>query len=266
MFHIIFIYLRDSNLTNGLGVVENVVIRNIRLSDAVLRADIDQMEGNCKTGEALDRNGNHVRAHQVSVWIAKLPESEIDSHLNIIVDNIVSMNSRADGLNIHGSVKGFVLQNSHIENSGDDCIGIWSTQSRVLIHNVTTVNCAVTAGIQQNWGSCVGTYAFTALRIDGLKCYDPFADVDGCNPRTHYTAIHLNHAFAEDCMPADSILSLKRISYFFSGSGKVCNRPRCGQCRSCCGHCSFHGFDNLKIEYLDATVPNGTCMLANAGC
>ena len=56
---------------NGNGTVSNVFIQNVRLSDAVKRADISQMRGNCATGEALDAEGKHVPAHQVSVWVAK---------------------------------------------------------------------------------------------------------------------------------------------------------------------------------------------------
>ena len=59
------------------------------------------------------------------------------------------MNSRADGLNVHGAVDGLTLQNSHIENSGDDCIGIWSTGIRNMsIWNMTAKDCSVTAGAQ----------------------------------------------------------------------------------------------------------------------
>ena len=60
---------------------------------------------------------------QVSVWVAKLPDSETGAHTNIVVDNLVSMNSRADGFNVHGAVRNLTLKNSHLENSGDDCIG-----------------------------------------------------------------------------------------------------------------------------------------------
>ena len=66
--------------TTGSGVVHNVVIRNVRLSDAVRRADTSKMAGDCSTGEALDSDGNHVRAHQVSFWVAKLPDSETSKH------------------------------------------------------------------------------------------------------------------------------------------------------------------------------------------
>jgi hypothetical protein len=65
--------------------------------------------------------------------------------------------------------------------------------------------------VQTNWGSCLGTYAFTSLAVDGLACYDPFTDPTGCNPRTHWTAIHLNHAFAKDCMPMGATLSLAGV-------------------------------------------------------
>jgi hypothetical protein len=127
------------------------------------------------------------------VWVAKLPASEAGAHSAVLVDNLVSMNSRADGLNVHGAVHGFTLRDSHIENSGDDCIGVWGTGiENMTVQNVTAANCAVTAGGQSNWGSCLGTYAFRSLRVDGLRCLDPFLSTKGCNARTHYTAMHLN--------------------------------------------------------------------------
>ena len=73
---------------NGDGPAENVVIQNVRLSDAVKRADIRQMKGQtnamkCNVGEALDDTGAHVHAHQVGVWVAKLPDSETKKHANV---------------------------------------------------------------------------------------------------------------------------------------------------------------------------------------
>ena len=73
---------------NGDGPAENVVIHNVRLSDAVKRADIRQMKGQtnalkCNVGEALDDTGAHVHAHQVGVWVAKLPDSETKKHANV---------------------------------------------------------------------------------------------------------------------------------------------------------------------------------------
>lgn len=47
---------------------------------------------------------------------------------------------------------------------------------------------------------------------------------------------------------------------------KPLDRPKCGQCRSCCGPCSVAGFDNLSVAYLDGSVPPGSCMKFNAGC
>jgi len=238
---------------NGNGVVQNVVIQNVRLSDAVQRADIKQMHGDCSSGEALDNDGQHVRAHQVSVWVARLPNSEAGRHSNILIDNLVSMNSRADGLNVHGAVEGLTLQNGHIANSGDDCIGIWSTGAEnVTVQDMTTANCAVTAGAQTNWGSCMGTYAFKSLKVANLKCYDPFLSTKGCNPRSHYSAIHLNHAFEKDCMPTGASLSLSGIEYFATEKPDApLSRPKCAQCRSCCGSCGYAGFDKLDVKYLD---------------
>ncbi len=254
--------------TNGDGVVHNVVVQNVRLSDAVKRAQVRNMHGDCNTGEALDADGQHVPAHQVSVWVAKLPDAEAGKHTNILIDNLVSMNSRADGLNVHGAVRGLTLRNSHIENSGDDCLGVWGAGiEHMSVENLTAANCAVTAGRQTNWGSCMGTYAFKSLSLRGFKCYDPFLSPKGCNPRTHWTAIHLNKAFAADCMPLGARLALSGVEYFASARPTVpLPRPKCGQCKSCCGSCSEAGFDNLTVVYADGSVPDGQCLSANAGC
>ena len=254
--------------TTGTGVVRDVTVRNVRLSDAVKRARVAQMRGDCATGEALDADGGHVRAHQVSVWVAKLPDAERGAHANVSVDGLVSMNSRADGLNVHGAVDGFALARAHLENTGDDCVGVWSARANASLRDVTLKNCAVTAGAQTNWGSCVGTYAFAALAVDGLACYDPFADATGCPPRTHYSAVHVNRGFASDCMPpAGATLALARVEYFASAAPATpLDRPKCAQCESCCGACSAEGFGNLRVEYVDGSVPAGSCKSEDAGC
>jgi hypothetical protein len=84
----------DGSQANGEGVVQDVVIQNVRLSDAVMRADVQEMLNDCNSGEALDADGNHVRAHQVSVWASKLPSSEKAAHTNVLIDNLVSGLSR----------------------------------------------------------------------------------------------------------------------------------------------------------------------------
>uniref|UniRef100_A0A7S2G0Z0 Uncharacterized protein n=1 Tax=Florenciella parvula TaxID=236787 RepID=A0A7S2G0Z0_9STRA len=105
----------------------------------------------------------------------------------------------------------------------------------------------------------MGTYAFKSVAVDGLNCIDPFETTDGCNPRTHYTGIHLNHAFANDCQPVGATLSLSNIAYSV-------DRPACGQCRSCCGQPTcLAGFEDMTVVY-DETVPDGECMAENAGC
>eukprot|EP01051_Picozoa_sp_SAG22_P002605 SAG22_NODE_118_length_19263_cov_16.155813_17_plen_188_part_00 len=174
---------------------------------------------------------------------------------------------------------------------------------------MTAKNCAVTAGPQGNWGSCMGTYAFKSLALDGLRCFDPFLTTSGCPARTHYTAMHLNRAFAKDCMPVGATLSLAGIEYFASARCaehclSVCpglrlwkpalpacvlppnsywcpdlvvvpgnvrrpevplDRPKCGQCETCCGGCSAAGFDQLRIDYRDASVPKGSCKAVATG-
>ena len=64
-----------------------------------------------------------------------------DHICSLCIDNLVSMNSRADGLNVHSAVDGLILENGHIENSGDDCIGVWGAGiDRMVIRNMTVSN------------------------------------------------------------------------------------------------------------------------------
>ena len=121
----------------------------------------------------------------------------------------------------------------------------------------------------------MGTYAFQSLSVDGLTCRDPFETLPPdaakrCHPRTHYSAIHLNKAFSEDCMPLGATLSLARVRYVASARPDApLARPTCGQCvhpGECCGGCSDAGFDNLTVTYLDGSVPAGSCMKEGAGC
>jgi len=125
-------------------VVRNVVVQDVRLSDAVKRADTAQMGGDCNLGEALDEDGHHVRAHQVAFWAAKLPNSEAGSHADVLIDNLVSMNSRV-----------------RLQNSGDDCLGIWSTG----ITGMRIVN--VTAKVQSTTVHSISTSAARASRACG---------------------------------------------------------------------------------------------------
>ena len=68
-------------------------------------------------------------------------DSETGRNANVRIDNLVSMNSRADGLNVHSAVDGLTLENGHIENSGDDCIGVWGAGiDRMVIRNMTVSN------------------------------------------------------------------------------------------------------------------------------
>jgi hypothetical protein len=112
----------------------------------------------------------------------------------------------------------------------------------------------------------MGTYAFKSLSVDRLDCFDPFLNTTGCNPRTHYTAMHINSGFAQDCMPLDASLALSRITYSASVHPQTpLDRPKCGNCVSCCG-CSDAGYLNLTVHYLDNSVADGACERDNAGC
>jgi len=62
-------------------------------------------------------------------------------------------------------------------------------------------------------------------------------------------------------MPVGATLKLSDVEYHTSEAPLTpLDRPKCGQCRSCCGGCGYSGFDNLDIEYVDGSVPRGSCM------
>ena len=55
---------------------------------------------------------------------------------------------------------------------------------------------------------------------------------------------------------------VERDSWFLASadSGTPLARPKCGQCKSCCGGCSVDGLVRLAIRYLDGSVPEESCM------
>ena len=58
-----------------------------------------------------------------------------------------------------------------------------------------------------------------------------------------------------------------RVEYFASAAPATpLDRPKCAQCESCCGACSAEGFENLRVEYVDGSVPAGSCKSEDAGC
>lgn len=149
---------RPNNLVTGDGKgVENVVIENVRLNDLFLPSDARQLRG--------------AQGTQIAVWVAQTQDGSATHNVN--VSNLVSMLTRGDGINFHGNVYDSIVENSHIENSGDDVYAIWGgyhSPRGITFRNNVAKNPGVTR--DYGYGVCLAVYGAQDATVTGLKCYD----------------------------------------------------------------------------------------------
>jgi hypothetical protein len=149
---------QPNNLIFGDGKgVTDVVIDSVRVNDLLKPDDPSQYAGGM--------------ASQVAVWVAMTNDGSASS---VQVRNLVSMLTRGDGINFHGNVQNSVVEDCHIENTGDDNYALWgaygANPSGVVFRN----NVAVNPGVTRNYGYgvCAAIYGAKDVEITGLKCYD----------------------------------------------------------------------------------------------
>ena len=178
-----------SNVNNagsdGKGSTD-VLIENVRLNDYYFKEDQDNIgvdiPGNnsgcndgcdgCKLGSCCFCKANNVRSTQTAVWVPQTRDA--DGTRNITVKNLVSRSNHADGINLHGYVNKALVENTVIENTGDDSYAVWganSTPENIVFRNTTAVNPGV---MRPNWyGVCYATYGFKNVNFDGVTCRTP---------------------------------------------------------------------------------------------
>lgn len=92
---------RGPHFVSGAGKgVSNVMIDNVRLNDVV-----DDM------------------ASWGGFWSAMPPDGS--AHRNITFRRVVAMRTERDGVNVHGDVRGWLGEDLHFENQGDDVFAVW---------------------------------------------------------------------------------------------------------------------------------------------
>eukprot|EP00746_Dinoflagellata_sp_MGD_P011957 gnl/MRDRNA2_/MRDRNA2_125286_c0_seq1.p1 gnl/MRDRNA2_/MRDRNA2_125286_c0~~gnl/MRDRNA2_/MRDRNA2_125286_c0_seq1.p1 ORF type:complete len:463 (+),score=59.37 gnl/MRDRNA2_/MRDRNA2_125286_c0_seq1:91-1479(+) len=143
---------------DGKGV-ENVTIDNVRVNDLLLPSEPSEYEAGMGS--------------QLAVWVAMTRDGSATK--NVTVTNLVSMLTRADGINLHGNVQGSVVEDSHIENTGDDIYAFWGAYAQnptgnIFFRNNVGKNAGVTRAYM--YGVCVAVYGATQVTITGMKCYD----------------------------------------------------------------------------------------------
>jgi len=150
---------QSNNLVTGDGKgVQNVTVDSVRLNDLLLPSDPNQYVG--------------AQGSQVAVWVAMTADGSATKHVQ--VTNLVSMLTRGDGINFHGNVQDSLVENCHIENTGDDVYAVWGAYAANSAGNVFKDNVGKNPGVTRAYmyGVCVAVYGAMDLTITGTKCYD----------------------------------------------------------------------------------------------
>ena len=173
--------LANNGGSDGLGS-QYVTLENVRLNDFFPedRAKVGQnITGNynCRNSnwkhECCFCKPNGIRASQVAFWIPETRDPKIGTR-NIIVRNLVSMATQADGINLHGYVRDTLIENTYVASTGDDGFALWGASrspENVTFRNSECVNPGV---LRPGWyGNCVATYGLKSVAFDNLVCRAP---------------------------------------------------------------------------------------------
>lgn len=97
--------------------VSNVRIENVRMNDYA---------------------GDPNLASQLAVWVAQTTDTGTPTR-DVVVKNLVAMFLHADGINFHGFVQDAMVDDSYIQNTGDDIYAVWG--SHFDTRNIVFQNC-----------------------------------------------------------------------------------------------------------------------------
>ncbi|CAK9083955.1 unnamed protein product [Durusdinium trenchii] len=82
--------------------------------------------------------------------------------------------AQADGINLHGNIKGALVHDVYIENTGDDTLALWGAESfpeQITFANAVAVNPGI---MRPNWyGNCVATYGLRSVIFANITCEAP---------------------------------------------------------------------------------------------
>ncbi|CAE7223080.1 unnamed protein product [Symbiodinium sp. CCMP2592] len=118
----------------------------------------------------FSNNPNH--ASQLAVWVAQTTAQAPTRDVH--VTGLVAMFLHADGINFHGFVQDAKVQDTYIQNTGDDIYAVWG--SHFDTRNILFERCVgVDAGRarQNHYGSCVAVYGAKEATFRDVTCYAP---------------------------------------------------------------------------------------------
>lgn len=187
-------------LGDGRGVT-NVIIDSVRLNDLFLPSAPSQLAA--------------APASQVAVWVAMTQDGSATT--NVKVTNLVSMLTRGDGINFHGNVQNSVVENCHIENTGDDVYAFWgaygANPSGVVFQNNVAKNPGVTR--HYGYGVCAAVYGAKDVTITGLKCYDLENQYWNKQPRSNGCMVYVHDGWFGAIYPPGNNINLNHNEYYY---------------------------------------------------
>mmetsp|Transcript_140466 Transcript_140466/g.350185 ORF Transcript_140466/g.350185 Transcript_140466/m.350185 type:complete len:449 (+) Transcript_140466:75-1421(+) len=139
--------------------VTNVSIENVRLNDYLDDPEL---------------------ASQLAVWVAQTSDTETPTS-EVHVKNLVAMFLHADGINFHGFVRNAIVDDSYIQNTGDDIYAVWGSNfdsKGIVFQNSVAVDAG--RARQNHYGSCVAVYGATEATFRNLTCFAPEQNTVDC--------------------------------------------------------------------------------------
>jgi len=165
--------------SDGMGS-HNVLIKDVRLNDYYYTTDgplIGQdVPGNTDGCAYYDGccfcKPNGVRASQVGVFVPLTRDDEGTSE--VVIENVVSRATQADGINLHGKVTNALVSNVWFESTGDDTFAVWGgdqNESAVVWQDSVAINPGI---LRPDWyGVCVATYGLYEVAFNNITCRTP---------------------------------------------------------------------------------------------
>jgi len=121
-------------------------------------------------------------ASQHTILTTPSPDASKYSLSHFKIENVVSLTSIADGVNLHSAMDNVTISNMYLQNTGDDAFAVWPGPvelTNVALKDLTVYNPGV-RGVNgpYSWGSCFAAFGVQSITFDRFKCYDRYCPVE----------------------------------------------------------------------------------------
>ena len=154
--------------------------------DGVSWIQVDNVRFNDPYSRNIDPNGDYrwVPASQSAFIMPGTPDGSY-TH-DVYLDNLVSVTTVADGINIGGNAYNVVISSASMQNTGDDAYGFWQNQGDQKLSLMDSN--AMNPGVRQHdivnnkyeprygFGSCISFFGCHSAYIDNFECGDRACD------------------------------------------------------------------------------------------